>query len=309
MAALPKYPDAVFLRVKPGIVSAIAKTTALEVLSEPLSLLVFVAALFMEILAPAFHYHQFGEPTRMACDAGISALFVFGIVFAVFPTIKTFRREVESGTLEMALAHPVSRGGFFVAKTAGALIAYFVFAAIVFTTSLVTVAGADIGGRIAAKTGGVARLYGPCFAAALSVPLVSLVAGAALNRFAGVRFVPAVFAIAAAIAAAVAFWFATPALAARMSGAAVPVALSATVPLSAAAAFSVRFGSNASAAACGLVVALMLPVFGNYVLSDALLGGGRVPWSYVAVAMAATVPAVMFFLVLGTLFANRESQR
>jgi len=291
------------------IFSAIAKTTALEILSEPLSLLVLVAALVMEVLAPAFHYHQFGEPTRMACDAGVSALFTCGMVFAVFPTIRAFRREVESGTLEMALAHPVSRGGFFLAKAAGSLVAYFAFAAIVFTTSLVTVAGADIGGRIAAKTGGVARLYGPCFAAALAVPVLSLVVGAALNRFARFRFVPSVFAIAAVLSAAGAVWFVVPTIAARMFGAAVPVAISATIPLAAAAAFSVRFKSNAAASACGIVVALMLPAFGNYVLSDALSGGGRVPWSYVSLVAAATVPAVAFFLVLGAWFAEGEGSR
>ena len=289
--------------------SAIAKTTALEILSEPLSLLLLVAALVMEVLAPAFHYHQIGEPTRMACDAGISALFTCGMMFAVFPTIRAFRREVESGTLEMALAHPVSRGCFFVAKAAGALAAYFVFAAIVFTTSLVTVAGADIGGRIAAKTGDIARLYGPCFAAALAVPVGSLVAGAAFNRFARFRFVLSSFALAAVIAAAGAFWFVTPALVARMSGAAASVAVSATIPLAAAAAFSVRFGANASASSCGIVVALMLPAFGNYVLSDALSGGGSVPWGYVSLLVAATVPAVAFFLVLGAMFANREGSR
>ena len=307
MVAVPEHADDVLLMFRRF--SAIAKTTALEILSEPLSLLLLVAALVMEVLAPAFHYHQFGEPTRMACDAGSSALFTCGIMFAVFPTIRAFRREVESGTLEMALAHPVSRGCFFVAKATGALAAYVAFAAIVFTTSLVTVAGADIGGRIAAKNGDIARLYGPCFAAALAVPVGALIVGAAFNRFARFRFVPSVFALAAIIASAGAFWFVTPDLAARMSGAAASVAVSATIPLAAAAAFSVRFGANASASACGMVVALMLPAFGNYVLSDALSGGGSVPWGYVSLVVAATVPAVAFFLVLGTMFANREGSR
>ena len=89
---------------------SILKATALEILSEPLSLLVLLAALAMTVFAPAFHYHQFGEATRMARDAGFSALFACGGVLAVFTTIRAFRREVETGTLEMALAHPVSRG-------------------------------------------------------------------------------------------------------------------------------------------------------------------------------------------------------
>ena len=52
---------------------AIAKTTALEILAEPLSLLVLTASLALAVFAPAFHYHQFGEPARMARDAGLSA--------------------------------------------------------------------------------------------------------------------------------------------------------------------------------------------------------------------------------------------
>lgn len=37
--------------------SAIAGATALEILSEPLSLLLLIAALTLAALAPAFHYH------------------------------------------------------------------------------------------------------------------------------------------------------------------------------------------------------------------------------------------------------------
>ena len=45
-------------------------------------MLVLIAALSIEVLAPAFHYHQFGEATRMARDAGFSALFAGFLPFA-----------------------------------------------------------------------------------------------------------------------------------------------------------------------------------------------------------------------------------
>ena len=282
--------------------SAIVRTTALEMLSEPLSVLVLVAALAIEVLAPAFHYHQFGEATRMARDAGFSALFTCGTVFAVFSTIRAFRREVESGTLEMALAHPVSRTCFFLAKALGALAAYAAFAATVFAVALVMVAGAAIGGEIAARTGDVARVYGPCFAAGVGAMVLPLAAGAALDRFAGFRFVPTAFALALAVSAAAAAWFADLALAMRLAPVAALLALAAMVPLSAAAAFSFRFRANGAAAACGVVVALMVPSMGGYFLSDALSGGGSVSWGYVGAAALATAPAVAFFLVLGTWF-------
>ena len=60
--------------------------------------------------------------------------------------------------MQMALSHPISRGGFFVAKVVGAFVAYLAFATTVFGTSLAIVEGARVGGAIAARTGDIARL-------------------------------------------------------------------------------------------------------------------------------------------------------
>ena len=94
---------------------SIAKATALEVVNEPLSLLLLSAALALAVFAPAFHYHQFGEATRMARDAGLSALLIGGTVFSVSAAVRSMRRELESGTAAVALSHPVSRAQFFLA--------------------------------------------------------------------------------------------------------------------------------------------------------------------------------------------------
>ena len=285
---------------------AIVRATALEVLSEPLSLLVLLAALVLAVLAPAFHYHQFGEATRMARDAGFSALFTCGSVVAVFGTIRAIRGEIESGTLEMALAHPVSRIGFFLSKALGAAAAYLVFAAVVFLTTVTIVDGAAIGGEIAAVSGGLARLYGLRLAMGVGIIVLPLVVGAALNRFAGCRFViTAVFTalLCAAASAAVAVGH-DARLAARMLPVVVLLVVLATVLLSAAAAFAVRFRAHAASAACGLVFAALLPAVGNYYLADALTGGGRVSWAYVGLAVLAAVPAVLLFLLLGVHFIN-----
>lgn len=286
---------------------SILKATALEILSEPLSLLVLLAALVLAVLAPAFHYHQFGEPTRMARDAGFSALFTCGSVLAVFGTIRAFRREVESGTLEMALAHPVSRGGFFLAKTAGAFVAYLVFATIVFGTTLTIVWGAAVGGRLAAQTGGLAQVFGPALAAGVAVILLPLVIAAALNRFARCRFVLTSFACAFLLA--LLFGGASFALAPRQLVKYLPVALLLACPalvlLAASAAFALRFKANAAASAVGLVFAALVPAVGNYYLSDALSKGGAVPWSYVGLAALAALPAVAAFLLLGVFLGKR----
>ena len=284
----------------------ISKTTALEILSEPLSLLVLLAALVLTVLAPTFHYHQFGEATRMARDAGLSSVLMGGLVIAVFGTIRAFRREVESDTMAMALAHPVSRTGFFLAKTLGAGVAYLVFASIVFLTALVIVDGAAIGGLIAAKSGDIARLYGPNLAEGVGVIVLPLALGAALNRFGNVRFVLSSFVLALSLSVA----FAALAVVRDVTGflrilpVVALIVLFTSVLLAASAAFAVRIGANAAASSAGLVLALLLPAVGNYYLADALSRGGSVSWAYVGCAALVTLPALLLFLLLGIHFIN-----
>lgn len=285
---------------------SIVRATALEILSEPLTLLVLLSALALAVFAPAFHYHQFGEATRMARDAGLSALFVCGGVIAVFGTIRTFRREIESGTMEMALSHPVSRGRFFLAKVAGAAAAFLAFAAVVILVSFTIVTGAAIGGELAAQSGDIARLWGPSFAAGVAVIVLPLFLGAVLNRFARMRFVLSAFVLAAAFAVLAGLWsvFRGMELALRL----LPVFLAALLPslvlLSAAAAVSTRLKANASASCVAILFLLLLPMIGNCCFSDALSNGGRVPWTAIGVAVGAAAPALLFFALLGVYLIN-----
>lgn len=282
------------------------KATALEILSEPLSLLVLLTALTIAVMAPYLHFHQFGEATRMARDAGFSALFTCGGILAVFGTIRTFRREIESGTLAMALVHPITRTEFFLAKTLGALAAYLVFAAIVFQTAAVVVCGAAVGGEIAQRMGGIPRLWGPCFAAGVGVIVLPLAGGAAFNRFGRCRFTLTAFVLALALSAlAVVFvLFRQPSLVWRMLPVGLLICIETSVLLGASAAFAVRLKASLAASAAGLVFAALLPVAGNYYLADALTKGGSVSWGYVALAVVALLPAALLFLLWGIHFIN-----
>ena len=184
----------------------------------------------------------------MARDAGLSSVFTCGTVIAIFGTIRAFRREIESGTMAMALAHPVSRTSFFLAKTGGACAAYLVFTAIVFLTTLVIVDGAAIGGTIAAKSGDIARLHGPNFAEGVGVIVLPLVLAAAFNRFGRMRFVLSAFALSLLLAIAFAglsilrdgAWLL------RLLPVAVLIGVFTAVLLSASATFAVRLKANAA---------------------------------------------------------------
>lgn len=283
---------------------SIAGATALEILSEPLSLLVSVAAQVLATLAPAFHYHQFGEATRMARDSGFSALLVGVLAVAVFGTVRSFRREIESGTAQMALAHPVSRAGFFLAKTSGAACACLVVASILFATAVVMVNGAAIGGDVAAATGSLAKVWGPSLAIGVGSFLVPLAVAALLNRFARFRFVLTFFVLAFASSVAGMSYRPDVRLVARMVPVALTIVLPAAVFLALTAAAAVRFGAHATVSAAGLLFACALPFLGNYCLSDALSKGGTLPWAYVGLAALAIFPATVAFLLVGVYLFN-----
>ena len=272
---------------------SIVKATTLEIANEPLSLLLLSASLALSVFAPAFHYHQFGEPTRMARDAGLSALLIGGILFSVTGATRSMRRELEGGTAAAALSHPVSRAQFFLAKVCGAYAAFALFALAVCGVTATMVNGARLGAELAAKAGDIPRLWGPSYALGVASLVLPYVVGAALNRFWGFRFplTAFVFTVAVSVASA-AYRPDVPELLRLLPAEALlwmPPAFFAT----AAAAASVRLGTSAATVVSALLVLGFLPFAGNYSLSEALSGGGRIPAGYVASAALAAVPAVL----------------
>lgn len=302
---------------------SVIRATALEMSSEPLALMLTLGAVVSVVLCSALHFHQFGEPSRMARDAGLSAILIFGILYCVFCTIKIYRREIESGTLQMALSHPISRTGFFLAKAVGALLSYLVFLLTVYGVMNLMVIGAEVGFWISRVKGDIALVWTPAIVCAVAVVLVPLLVGAALDRFAHCRFTTSAT-WTALICSWTACWYVCRQAPARMAElaasypgleridvfesagrlfpAVVAVALAAPVFILAAAAFAAKFRDNAAASLAGLVFVLSIPALSGYYLSDALAQGGTIPWSYVALAGAATIPFAMAFALLGLMF-------
>ena len=278
--------------------ASIAKATALEIVNEPLSLLLLSASLVLAVFAPAFHYHQFGEATRMARDAGLSALFIGGTLFAVAGAVRSVRREFESGTAAVALSHPVSRAQFLLAKAAGAYCAFALFALAIGAVTVTIVNGARIGALVAQRTGDIPRLWGPSYAFGVAAVVAPYVVGAILNRLFRIRFAMSAFLTALAVALASVF-YRPDASSLRLLPAILLLCLPPAVFAMAAAAASVRLKANAAGAVCALLVALFLPFAGNYSLSGALSKGGSISWGYVAVAALAALPAFLLAAAVG----------
>lgn len=288
-------------------VGAIIKPTALEILSEPLVFLVTIAAMSLAVLAPALHYHEFGDPSKMARDAGVSAILVGGLVIAAFGAVKTMRREIETQTALTALSLPVSRRMFFLSKTAGVFLAYLFFVITVGSVSIAAVRGAVIGGEIAARENSVARMYGPVFAFALAAIVVPFLYGAVVNHSLRRRFTLNAN-LCTGIIALVAMFFRFDVSVFLMTlPVYVLVALPALILLAASAAFAIRFRFNAASSLAVLVFVLFLPTLGNYCVTDVVSAGESVSWVYLLVATAAVLAPVAALLYLGTvMFENAE---
>lgn len=282
--------------------AAIVKATALEILSEPFSLLMLLAASALSVLAPVFHYHQFGEVTRMAREAGLSTILVFGLILGVFSSVRSFRREIESGTYQMALAHPVSTRLFFYSKFFGVLASYVVFVAILFGLLVTTVLGAEVGGEIAEREGGLSSVWGPCVAAAVASFVVPIVVGALLNRSLRMRFVLTSILTMLVLSAASAVVFSCmrgfgwmlrflPVIALLVAFTSFVIAVASVAAL--------RMKANAASSITALVALVMLPFVGNYYAVDALADGGSVGLGYFLAALGAIVPAIGACLILG----------
>lgn len=225
----------------------------------------------MSALAPAFHYHQFGEPTRMARDAGVSALLAGGLMMVLVGAVKSFRRDIESGTAAVCLSHGVSRRAFFLAKFAGLMLAYGFFALTEAAVSVTIVNGAKLGGEFARANGTMATVWGPSLALALGAMVLPLAIGAVLNRFCGFRFVLTSHVAMLVLAVlGVAYRF-DPALCFGHLERLAETALPAVAYTAMAAAYACRFRLNVAGALTALTVAVQLPFMSGWAVLPGML--------------------------------------
>ncbi len=288
-----------------GSRSAVIRATVLEVLSEPLSLLLTLSALVLAIIGPVLHCHNFGLPARMACEAGLSAEMIGGIALGIFAAVRAIRREEESGTLAMALAHPISRGSFFLSKCIGVGLGVTLLVGIIFCVTVALVRGAFIGAEYAAVRGDIARIWGPAVAIAVAIPLLGLLAGAFWNRFANGRFVFTSL-VTMIILAALSLGFPWEwALFKGLLISSVALLVPTLTFMVIAAAAACRFKDRvALAIALGLLI-IALPALGNYYPSSRVFRDGWA-WGELLLIICAALPLLVGGALLGIHFMNRK---
>ena len=163
--------------------SAIARTAAIETLSQPLSAILFPSAVLAVHLLPAFQYHRFGAPGRLARETGLSARFVFGLLFAVPAACRVIGRELETGTAASALALGVTRTVYFCGRIVGVLVVFALFFVAIFAASALSSFSGVTAATIVLEGEGVSRVWGPAFAVGAGGALSAFAFAALLNRF------------------------------------------------------------------------------------------------------------------------------
>ncbi len=296
----------------------LAGLTALEVLRQPLVLLLATACVVCTALVPLIRLHPFGEDGKLARDSGLALHFVFGLFLVAAAAGVALGREVRRGTAAAVLAKPVGRTLFFLAKYAGVCAAVLAFSA---AAAMATLLAERVGEHfVAAATGGSQ------FVTDYRTGILLLAAPAAAHLFAAFRnyrsrrpFGSAGFggllAALAAVLLAAGFYDTAGRFAPfdcrvpwRVLPASLLVAVALLVMAALALALSTRWGAAPTGAACAAVFVAglisdyafgrhadgsrlaallhgLLPNWQHFWVCDALSAGGAIPAAYVGQAV------------------------
>jgi len=295
---------------------ALVRSAALEALSDPLSSVLFLAALLAVPLLPVFHCHQFGEPGRLPRECGFSAMLVFGIVFATASAVRVIGGEISSGTAAAALARAVPRSLFFCAKITGVLLAFAVFAMAVSLSTLVSVAAAEAGEIEASAHGGI-RIWMPGLASSVLCTLAGFALAAAANRFFRARFCAGAcmalalaqippLAVAVLLSPAEVSWRLVPAMGVLAVACGVFIVLAGALAVWMPAAFVTAGISIAVLSSFVWPVRALVPDIQRFWLVDAYSGGNVPSVGILASAFAAGALLIVFWMVVGSVLLERR---
>jgi hypothetical protein len=101
---------------------ALTGLTAVEILRQPVSLLLFATTVVLMGLSPLLLLHNFGESGKMVRDGALALHMLLGFAIASYSACSVMAREVRTGTASSVLSKPVERSLFFLSKYAGVLL-------------------------------------------------------------------------------------------------------------------------------------------------------------------------------------------
>lgn len=101
----------------------IASNTFMELVRQPIFLLLMTASGSFSVFLAAVPYFGFGDDPKMVKDSVLAVMLLTGLVGAVLSASASLAHEVRTGTALAVLSKPVSRWQFLLAKYAGLAVA------------------------------------------------------------------------------------------------------------------------------------------------------------------------------------------
>ena len=106
----------------------IAANAFMELIRQPVFLLMMTASLLFEIFLAVPYYFAFGDEPKLVENSALAVMLLAGLFGAVLSASSSLAREIRTGTALAVLSKPVGRAQFLLAKYAGLAVALTVLA-------------------------------------------------------------------------------------------------------------------------------------------------------------------------------------
>jgi ABC-type transport system involved in multi-copper enzyme maturation permease subunit len=104
----------------------IASNAFMELVRQPIFLLLMTASVLFELFLAVPYYFAFGDEPKLVDNSTLAVLFLSGLFGAVLSASSSLAREIRSGTALAVLSKPVGRIKFLLGKYAGLAMALMV---------------------------------------------------------------------------------------------------------------------------------------------------------------------------------------
>jgi hypothetical protein len=101
----------------------IATNAFMELIRQPIFLLLMTASVFFELFLAVPYYFAFGDEPKLVKNSVLAVMLLSGLLGAVLSASMSLAREIRGGTVLAVLSKPVGRAQFFLAKYVGLIAA------------------------------------------------------------------------------------------------------------------------------------------------------------------------------------------
>ena len=101
----------------------IATNACMELIRQPVFLLLMTSSVLFEIFLAVPYYFAFGDEPKLIKNSALAVMLLSGLLGAVLSASASLAREIRTGTALAVLSKPVGRAQFLLAKYAGVAMA------------------------------------------------------------------------------------------------------------------------------------------------------------------------------------------